>query len=528
MGAALTCCRPPAAAQDEEGVRKDGLAPPGGQAARLAAAAAAAASPGDSGAASPRSLHAQPSSVVSGFYSAADGYASEGDDDVWHDALSELDVDLAEELERWEEQTLQGRDTSVDAAIEVLRGHGHLLPPALEAAAREQRSADREAALHAAALEGGARVHVAAAALAAAKKPHLARSRSQELRIALDAPAARSALASAAALAAQGRALAAHAAVLQAAAAAGGSLAELAELPPDALQSVLPAGASLDVAGLMRDVRFVGEALQSLEDHLGWMVSRNDALKVFYRHQRGTTVHSLKFSAVLDHPLEHLLALVHEFDLIVTWNKFSLASLMLAEPSIFESYVYGAQWMMRPFKPMQGLLHARGFDLADEHKCLLVSLEDCTPEQLPPGHRPLPPEYHKRKTVNFLPGSCLRLRPLPAAPDGTPRTEGSLLLHLDPHIPFIPAFLLNFVLGVLAPYVYKQVVHVLDNSFADPASIYNQRIREQPHLYGLVQQRLAEFEGELSPRASQALEAEAEAKGSGKQRRRKGRTATPA
>ncbi len=30
---------------------------------------------------------------------------------------------------------------------------------------------------------------------------------------------------------------------------------------------------------------------------------------------------SLKFSAVLDHPLEHLLALVHEFDLIVTWNK---------------------------------------------------------------------------------------------------------------------------------------------------------------------------------------------------------------
>lgn len=30
--------------------------------------------------------------------------------------------------------------------------------------------------------------------------------------------------------------------------------------------------------------------------------------------------------------------------------RFSLASIMLAEPSIFESYVYGAQWMMRPFK----------------------------------------------------------------------------------------------------------------------------------------------------------------------------------
>lgn len=173
----------------------------------------------------------------------------------------------------------------------MLRAHGHLLPPALEAAASKQRSADREAALRATGLEGGARVHVAAAPLAAAKQPHLARSRSQELHVALDSPAARSALASAAALAAQGRVLAAHAAALQAAAAAGAGLAELGALLPEVLQSVLPAGASLDVASLVRDVRFVDEALESLEDHAGWMVSRNDALKVFYRHQRGTTVH---------------------------------------------------------------------------------------------------------------------------------------------------------------------------------------------------------------------------------------------
>jgi hypothetical protein len=32
-----------------------------------------------------------------------------------------------------------------------------------------------------------------------------------------------------------------------------------------------------------------------------------------------------------------------------------------------------------------------------------------------------------------------------------------MLAHIDPHIPFIPAFLLNFVLGVLAPYVFNQV-----------------------------------------------------------------------
>lgn len=48
-------------------------------------------------------------------------------------------------------------------------------------------------------------------------------------------------------------------------------------------------------------------------------------------------------------------------------------------------------------------------------------------------------------------------RPLPPSPDGTPRTEAALMVHLDPHIPFIPAFLLNFVLGVLAPYIFNQV-----------------------------------------------------------------------
>jgi hypothetical protein len=59
---------------------------------------------------------------------------------------------------------------------------------------------------------------------------------------------------------------------------------------------------------------------------------------------------------------------------------------------------------------MQALLRARGFDLAEEHRCLLVCLEDTSPEDLPEGHTPLPKEWPKRKTVNFLPGSCLKLR----------------------------------------------------------------------------------------------------------------------
>lgn len=59
---------------------------------------------------------------------------------------------------------------------------------------------------------------------------------------------------------------------------------------------------------------------------------------------------------------------------------------------------------------MQSLLHTRGYDLGDEHRCLLVSLDDCTPDELPEGHKPLPPEWGKRNLVNFLRGSCMRIR----------------------------------------------------------------------------------------------------------------------
>ncbi len=34
---------------------------------------------------------------------------------------------------------------------------------------------------------------------------------------------------------------------------------------------------------------------------------------------------------------------------------------------------------------MQALLRCRGFDLAEEHQCLLVDLQDCAIEDLPPG-----------------------------------------------------------------------------------------------------------------------------------------------
>lgn len=250
----------------------------------------------------------------------------------------------------------------------------------------------------------------------------------------------------------------------------------------------------LDLLKLETDVHAAHAALACLEEDAGWMISREGALRVLYRHKKNSTQHSLKFHGAFPHSVEHILALIHEWDLIPTWNKFSLEAIKLAEPSVFESYVYGAQWTMRPFKNMQAVIHARGFDLAETHRCLLIfanDIQDLT--QLPAGHAPLSTEMHKRKFVNILPGSCIRLRPLPPAPDGTPRTNASLIVHIDPHIPYVPAALVNFALGIIAPYVFNQMKKVMTSAFADEEGIFPERIRAQPELYGLVEQRMAEY-----------------------------------
>lgn len=188
--------------------------------------------------------------------------------------------------------------------------------------------------------------------------------------------------------------------------------------------------------------------------------------------------------------------------MIPTWNRFNVAAIKLAEPSIFESYVYGAQWMMKPFKNMQSVIHARGFDIAETHRSLLILINDGDIDNLPEGHTPLPKEYAQRKRVNFLPGSCILLKPLPVdtsqeSDSGLLRTEAKFVVHIDPHIRFVPKVLVHFVLGILAPYIYSQIVRVLDSAFADE-SAYVKRIKEQPELYGLLDKRMADFAEELN------------------------------
>lgn len=102
-------------------------------------------------------------------------------------------------------------------------------------------------------------------------------------------------------------------------------------------------------------------------------------------YHAGTSVHSFKFAADFDSPLQHILAMSREFDLTHSWNRYVTESVILAEPSIFESTLYAASWLPFPFPDIDLVVAARGIDLAEvsfwlyaEVSCLLPAAS-CLP-----------------------------------------------------------------------------------------------------------------------------------------------------
>ncbi len=48
----------------------------------------------------------------------------------------------------------------------------------------------------------------------------------------------------------------------------------------------------------------------------------------------------------------------------------------------------------------------------------------------------------------------------PVCADGRPRTKGVVLAHLDPQVPFVPPFLVNFLLKVASPFAFRMMKKV--------------------------------------------------------------------
>ena len=89
-------------------------------------------------------------------------------------------------------------------------------------------------------------------------------------------------------------------------------------------------------------------------------------------------MHCIKMEAVLSCPLEHALALAREFDLVSEWNSYVTDSLLLAAPTIWQSWVYGSTWMPFPIPQMDAVAQGRGYDLGEVRSLLPLRPSPCS------------------------------------------------------------------------------------------------------------------------------------------------------
>eukprot|EP00873_Tetraselmis_striata_P007111 jgi/Tetstr1/427375/TSEL_017539.t1 len=230
-------------------------------------------------------------------------------------------------------------------------------------------------------------------------------------------------------------------------------------------------------------------ALRGLEDLTGFHVARDrDGLLVHYRHELGTQVHSIRFESEFDFPAEQLLALAREFDTVKSWNKFMSESTILSEISPAEVWVYAAVWLPFPFSQRDLVMHCTGVDLLEEEGCFVVLCH--SPEDTDPvAAEAIPRGAASRERVRNLPGSCIKLVPLPPTKDGQLRCRAVMMVHNDPDMPNVPSFLVNFALNVLSPFVYHKTISVLKDAFCGDgklAKVLQSRVKSRPELYGAI------------------------------------------
>ena len=235
-----------------------------------------------------------------------------------------------------------------------------------------------------------------------------------------------------------------------------------------------------EISAIFAKAKQVEHAIHDLHIDEGYTVCREKPMKVLYRHEEGGTSHSIKIKAILEHEVKKVVSIPYEWDLLPYWNKYAMDAIKFNGSRAREAIVYGASWMIPPFKDFQAIMKASGFDVSEEYGSLVITIDDC--ESLAPTLA-LPKKASERRIVNFLDGSYIVLKPV--VQNGHECTDAVLSVHLDPHIRGIPSSMVNFVLHIFTPYLFKQMERALGELFED-GSVFSERIDACPEVYQLI------------------------------------------
>ncbi|QDZ24751.1 PH domain-containing protein [Chloropicon primus] len=275
----------------------------------------------------------------------------------------------------------------------------------------------------------------------------------------------------------------------------------------DALCKVKEEGCSILKAKLDEVKRAYGRYQQSseeTEDPHGYTVAHQARPKVSYRHLRGSKVHSVKLEMDLDFPLERVWAMGWEFDLLDTWNPYAIEPKVLTTENDQELTLNTAVWLPWPFHPRELYVHVKWYDLLEEQGCFFVTLHDIEYEnKLKESYildredngRGEPKKKRKRERAALLKGSCAWVWPERDPENSCSRKTRVLFsMHADPLVFSPPNWLVNFVLKLMAPTIYKTLVKALHEIYGKGSSSEYPRRVGAKKLYTVLRERVEKAE----------------------------------
>ena len=123
---------------------------------------------------------------------------------------------------------------------------------------------------------------------------------------------------------------------------------------------------TIDPADIVARADELGAVQAALADESGYIAARDEAgLSVLYKHASGSPLHAVKFEALLDAPLLHVVAMLAEIDMMPSWNKFCVDAAIVVRGAFGSVFVYSASWVPPPFPQFDVTVRVRAHDAGD-------------------------------------------------------------------------------------------------------------------------------------------------------------------
>lgn len=220
----------------------------------------------------------------------------------------------------------------------------------------------------------------------------------------------------------------------------------------------------------------------------GWVLQKeSNRVRTLYRNTSASShIHSIQLDGVVAAPVFTLLALFHEVDLFCRWlPTYSLLGLnftrLIAHPSPTELLVHLNIDVPWPFTNRYCFFHCDGIDCMDDPNGAQIGviLTNLTSE------KDFKVEDDGVKTTFHSPSGVL-LTPL-----GGGMTQVQIVVNVDPQIPLVPDWLIDFAVRNLAHLIILQVRKAVEIVKNDAG--YTRRMRDPKNkFYNHIKRRIRE------------------------------------